>query len=139
MAYYFPEKFEWSLDYFNAQTVVPSAKNEAKAAVEKWLSDNGYEQTSFYKWVIKQTLGLIDVDYDHGVFYYIHLNSYLRDTAYAVWNCLDDRLRKEGMPEKERGKKTDAAQKAFVEFAKAAFPNEVPKNVKVAKGVSVAA
>lgn len=137
MTYYFPEKFEWSLDYFNAQTVVPSAKDEAQAAVEKWLSDNGYEQTSFYKWVVSRTLGLVDVDFDHGVFYYIHLNSYLRDTAYAVWNCVDERLRLEGVPEKERGKKTDAAQKAFVEFAKATFSNKAPKKVKVTMGVPV--
>lgn len=130
MSYYFPEKFDWSLDYFNVQTVVPSAKDDVQTAVEAWLAENGYEQTSFYKWVANRTLGLIDVDYDQGVFYYIHLNSYLRDTAYAVWNCVDERLRLEGVPEKERGKKTDAAQKAFVDFAKKAFSNRPPKAAK---------
>lgn len=130
MQYYFPPKFEWSFDYFNETSVVRSAKDDTQAAVEAWLAENGYEQTPFYKWVVSRTLGLVDVDYDHGVFYYIHLNSYLRDTAYAVWNCLDERLRLEGVPEKERGKKTDAAQKAFVEFAKQAFPNRPPKAAK---------
>ncbi|WP_315921470.1 hypothetical protein [Mesorhizobium sp. SP-1A] len=130
MQYYFPPKFEWSFDYFNETSVVRSAKDDTQAAVEAWLAENGHEQTLFYKWVVSRTLGLIDVDYDHGVFYYIHLNSYLRDTAYAVWNCVDERLRLEGVPEKERGKKTDAAQKEFLEFAKNTFPSKKAKGGK---------
>lgn len=130
MSYYYPEKFEWSLDYFNVKTVVSGAKSTTQNVVEKWLSDNGYEQTTFYKWVVSRTLGLIDEKFDHGVFYYVHLNSYLRDTAYAVWNCVDGRLRLEGVPEKEREKKANAAQRDFVTFAKEVFSNKPAKKGK---------
>jgi hypothetical protein len=43
---------------------------------------------------------------------------------------VDGRLRLEGVPEKEREKKANAAQRDFVTFAKEAFSNKPEKKGK---------
>lgn len=124
MQYYFPEKQEFTLDYFSAKSITRDTKHEVQVAVESWLAENGYEQTDFYLYTRKTTIDHIDVDYNGGLFYYMHLNNYLRDVASVVWCIAERRERAAGKSEKERGKIVDKAMREFVEFAKAKYPKK---------------
>lgn len=124
MQYYFPEKQEFTLDYFNAKSITRDTKHEVQVAVETWLAEHGYELNDFYAYTRKSTLEQIDVNYNGGIFYYIHLNSYLRDVAAVVWCIAERRERDAGKSEKERGKIVDKAMREFVEFAKTKYPKK---------------
>ena len=50
------------------------------------MADNGYALNAQYAYVKRTTLDLITPEFDHGQFYYIHLNAYLRDVGNVIFN-----------------------------------------------------
>lgn len=109
--YYFAPKMSFNLPYFKALDFTPTLKNEVEELVSQWLCGNGIPCSRFYRYVCKTTLDQIDVDYDEGVFYYIHLNSYLREVHNVVWNFVN-----------ESSNKADKAKlDGFEKFCKANF------------------